>query len=53
LHWLANSLASRDIGLQAGQYVTTGVTTEVYMGQQGDWITADFGSLGTANVVFE
>jgi len=53
LEWLANSLASRDMGLQAGQFVTTGVTTEVYMGQQGDWITADFGALGTATVVFE
>ena len=53
LHWLANSLSARGAGLQAGQYVTTGVTTEVYMGERGDRITAEFGPVGTVNVVFE
>ena len=53
LEWLANSLSSRGLGLKAGQYVTTGVTTEVYMAQPGDRLMADFGAVGTAAVDFE
>jgi 2-keto-4-pentenoate hydratase len=52
LLWLANSLNSRGAGLRARQYVTTGVTTEVYMGEVGDRITADFGPVGSAELVF-
>src|SRR4029079_18781181 len=33
LEWLVNNLSARGLGLQAGQYVTTGVTTEVYMAE--------------------
>jgi 2-keto-4-pentenoate hydratase len=53
LLWLVNTLSSRGIGLKASQYVTTGITTEVYMGEQGDVITADFGPVGMAEVTFE
>jgi 2-keto-4-pentenoate hydratase len=53
LQWLADSLASRGLGLKAGQYITTGVTTEVYMAERGDRITADFGPAGAAEVSFE
>jgi 2-keto-4-pentenoate hydratase len=53
LQWLANSLNSRGSGLKAGQYVTTGVTTEVYLAEPGDRITADFGAVGTAELVFD
>jgi len=52
LAWLVNHLAARGVGLEAGQYVTTGVTTVVYMGQRGDSITAEFGPVGTASVSF-
>ncbi len=52
LEWLVNSLSSRGIGLDAGQYITTGVTTEVYMAERGDRIVADFGAVGTAEVEF-
>jgi 2-keto-4-pentenoate hydratase len=52
LQWLANSLNSRGSSLRAGQYVTTGITTEVYMAERGDRITADFGAVGTAELVF-
>ena len=52
LQWLVNSLSARGLGLKAGQYVTTGVTTEVYMAERGDEITADFGAVGTAGVTF-
>jgi 2-keto-4-pentenoate hydratase len=53
LEWLANSLAARGVGLRAGQFVTTGVTTEVYMAEPGDRIIADFGDVGSAQVEFE
>jgi 2-keto-4-pentenoate hydratase len=52
LEWLVNSLSARGLGLQAGQYITTGVTTEVYMAERGDRITADFGSVGSVDLVF-
>jgi 2-keto-4-pentenoate hydratase len=53
LLWLANMLSSRGLGLKAGQYVTTGVTTEVYMAERGDAIAADFGPVGTAELIFD
>ena len=52
LEWLVNSLSARGLGLQAGQFVTTGVTTEVYMAERGDRITADFGPVGSVDLVF-
>jgi 2-keto-4-pentenoate hydratase len=53
LTWLANSLSSRGLGLEAGQYVTTGVTSEVYMAERGDAIAADFGILGKVELAFD
>jgi 2-keto-4-pentenoate hydratase len=53
LAWLANQLSSQGRGLKAGQYVTTGVTMEVYMGQRGDQIAADFGPLGVVSLAFD
>lgn len=53
LLWLANMLSSRGLGLKAGQYITTGVTTEVYMAERGDVIAADFGPVGTAELTFD
>ena len=52
LEWLVNSLSTRGLGLKAGQYITTGVTTEVYMAEQGDRITADFGPVGSVDLTF-
>jgi 2-keto-4-pentenoate hydratase len=52
LEWLVNSLSARGLGLKAGQYITTGVTTEVYMAERGDRITADFGPVGSVDLVF-
>jgi 2-keto-4-pentenoate hydratase len=52
LEWLVNSLSARGLGLKAGQYITTGVTTEVYMAERGDRITADFGPVGSVDVEF-
>ena len=52
LEWLVNNLSARGLGLKAGQYVTTGVTTEVYMAERGDRITADFGPVGLVELEF-
>ncbi len=52
LEWLVNNLSVRGLGLKAGQYVTTGVTTEVYMAERGDRITADFGPVGSVDLAF-
>lgn len=52
LEWLVSNLSARGLGLKAGQYVTTGVTTEVYMAQRGDRITADFGPVGSVDLEF-
>jgi 2-keto-4-pentenoate hydratase len=52
LEWLVNALAARGIGLERGQYITTGVTTEVYMAERGDRALADFGEIGQAEVEF-
>jgi 2-keto-4-pentenoate hydratase len=53
LTWLANQLSGQGQGLKAGQYVTTGVTMEVYMALRGDRIEADFGPLGVVSLAFE
>lgn len=52
LEWLLNNLSARGLGLKAGQYITTGVTTEVYVAERGDRITADFGLVGSVNLAF-
>jgi 2-keto-4-pentenoate hydratase len=52
LEWLVNSLSARGLGLKAGQFVTTGVTTEVYMAERGDRITTDFGPVGSVDLEF-
>ncbi len=53
LVWLTNMLSSRGLGLKAGQYVTTGVTTVVYMAERGDVMLADFGPAGSAELTFD
>ncbi|HXJ40869.1 MAG TPA: fumarylacetoacetate hydrolase family protein [Bryobacteraceae bacterium] len=52
LQWLVNKLSSRGIGVRTGQYMTTGVVSEVYMAEPGDHIVADFGPAGKAEVRF-
>ena len=52
LEWLVNNLSERGLGLKAGQFVTTGVTTEVYMAERGDRIMADFGPVGSVDLDF-
>ncbi len=51
LTWLANHLSQRNIALQAGEIVTTGVVTEFLELQVGDEASADYGPLGTISLV--
>lgn len=46
LTWLANALNARGTGLATGDYVTTGVTTDIYLAEAGDSVIADFGPVG-------
>jgi 2-keto-4-pentenoate hydratase len=53
LAWLATALSKADAGLKAGDYITTGVTTDVYLAERGDHVRADFGPVGSVEVTFE
>lgn len=51
--WIANTLSELGTGLQAGQFVTTGVTGKPSPIAQGDTVCADLGVLGsvTAHII--
>jgi 2-keto-4-pentenoate hydratase len=53
LQWLANALNERGLGLRAGDYITTGVTTDIYLAGPGDHVAADFGNLGRVELTIE
>jgi 2-keto-4-pentenoate hydratase len=53
LAWLANELPKQGRALQAGEFVTTGVCTDIYLAQAGDVLQADFGALGSVELVFD
>jgi 2-keto-4-pentenoate hydratase len=52
LVWLANTLCEQGKQLKAGDLVSTGVCTDIYLAEPGDHIVADFGTLGTVEVSF-
>ncbi len=52
LKWLVDRLHRQGIGFKAGDYVTTGVTTNVYDAQPGDHLIADFGPVGAIDLRF-
>ena len=52
LVWLANTLCEQGKHLKAGDLVSTGVCTDIYLAEPGDHIVADFGTLGNAEVSF-
>ncbi len=49
LEWLVNRLSSREIAIQAGQYVTTGVCGLPKPIRSGDQVTCDLGEFGTVS----
>src|ERR1700744_6411682 len=53
LTWLANELRELGVTLKAGQVVTTGTCHPPLPIQSGDFVEADFGSLGKVSVGFE
>ena len=52
LVWLANHLSERNIGLQAGEIVTTGSCTGITKVEAGARVRADFGKLGKIAIHF-
>ncbi len=50
--WLANELPRYGKQLKAGDFITTGVISEIYLAQPGDQLRADFGGLGVVEVAF-
>lgn len=52
LAWLADELPRHGERLQAGDFVTTGVTTDVFEADAGDQITAQFDGIGSVRVHF-
>ena len=54
LAWLANALPEYGLSLQAGDYVTTGITTDrIYHANTGDTVVASLGEIGQVSVTFE
>lgn len=50
--WLANELPHYGKQLKRGDFITTGVVSEIYLAQPGDQLRADFGGLGVVEVAF-
>jgi 2-keto-4-pentenoate hydratase len=50
LVWIANELSHHGIGIEAGEYVTTGTSIVPVPIASGDKLTADYGVLGTLSV---
>lgn len=53
LLWLANQQSALGRGLKAGEIVATGTCTSLDPVAPGDRVKADFGSLGSVEIVFE
>ncbi|MGI9336784.1 MAG: 2-keto-4-pentenoate hydratase [Gammaproteobacteria bacterium] len=50
LAWLAAELSARGERLRAGDMVTTGVCTDIYLAQPGDHLESHFGALGSVTL---
>jgi 2-keto-4-pentenoate hydratase len=50
--WLANTLPKFGRALKAGDRITTGVTTDIYLAVPGDHLEADFGAMGKVEMSF-
>ena len=51
--WLADELPRFGRQLQAGDYITTGVCTDVFEAAAGQTVTADFGPLGSVSITWQ
>jgi 2-keto-4-pentenoate hydratase len=52
LRWIVNELSSLDIGMRAGQIVTTGTCVVPLPIRPGDRVVADFGAFGSLDLSF-
>ncbi|MDJ0685950.1 MAG: fumarylacetoacetate hydrolase family protein [Alphaproteobacteria bacterium] len=52
LAWLATHLSNRGLGLQAGDIISTGLTTPVFQCAIGDTVIADFGAIGSISLKY-
>jgi 2-oxo-3-hexenedioate decarboxylase/2-keto-4-pentenoate hydratase len=52
LTWLANALCEQAKFLKAGDLISTGVCTNIYLAEPGDALVADFGELGRVALNF-
>ena len=50
LAWLANELEAQEKTLRAGQFVSTGPATDVYIARPGERIEGDFGAIGSVEL---
>lgn len=48
--WLANMLLEQGKQLRRGDYVTTGVCTQLFFAEAGQSVSADFGRLGSVSL---
>jgi 2-keto-4-pentenoate hydratase len=53
LEWLVNALSAQGIAIAAGQIAITGTVTGIHAPDRGQTAVADFGDLGTVEVVFD
>jgi 2-keto-4-pentenoate hydratase len=53
LEWLVNALRVRGLAVKAGQFVMTGTMTGIHTPKPGETAVADFGDLGTVEVMFD
>ena len=53
LCWLANHLSRRGIGLQTGDWVSTGLLCDILTGKSGDTFMARYATLGTLRLDFD
>ena len=53
LSFLVDELAGQGRTLRAGEIVTTGVATDIYLAVAGDQLMADFGRLGQVELGFD
>jgi len=52
LTWLANALCEHGKFLKAGDLISTGVCTNIYLAEPGDELVANFGNLGKVSLTF-
>ena len=53
LAWLVNAISDQGLSIETGQIVMTGTMTGIHTPAPGERAVADFGDLGSVEIVFE